>query len=190
MAYTDVEALKAYLGIDGSEDDALLDSLIGRAQAAIETYCGRKFEASASTTKYYDVTGSRTLFLDDDLLTLTTLTNGDDEEIASTEYQLLPLNETPKYAIRLKQGSTYNWESDSEGNTEGVIEVTGTWGWSTAAPNDIIHATVRLAGYFYKQKDAQVFDTEAIPDAGVIMVPKGIPVDVRIILDRYREPSL
>ena len=54
MAYTDVSTLKQYLGITGNTDDALLSSLITRAQAAIDTYTGRTFEASADTTKYFD----------------------------------------------------------------------------------------------------------------------------------------
>jgi hypothetical protein len=44
-----------------------------------------------------------------------------------------------------------------------------------------------LAGYYYRQKDAGVFDTTAIPDMGVIQVPQGIPRDVQLILNPYRK---
>ena len=37
----------------------------------------------------------------------------------------------------------------------------------------------------YRQKDASVFDTTAIPDQGVIVSPQGIPRDVRLMLDPY-----
>ena len=37
----------------------------------------------------------------------------------------------------------------------------------------------------YRQKDAQVFDVTAVPDAGVITVPQGIPADVKRILRSY-----
>jgi len=101
MAYAVASDVKTYLGIEGSGDDALLTSLISRAQKAIETYCGRKFETS-SVTKYYDVPtggdelyidgvrrtghGARTLFLDDDLISINTngLTNGDGSAISSS----------------------------------------------------------------------------------------------------------
>jgi hypothetical protein len=189
MAYTDTATVKQYLGIDSSDHDALIGNIITRTQKAIESYCDRVFEA-ASATRYYDVTGSRTLFLDDDLLTVTTLTNGDDTEIAASDYQLLPLNESPKYAIRLKENSNINWEDDSDGNREGVISVAGTWGWTTAVPADIAHACIRLAAYYFKQREAQVFDVTAIPDQGAIIIPKGIPPDVKMILDHYRKPSL
>src|SRR3990172_2373908 len=141
MAYTDAATLKTYLGASGSGDDTLLTALIARAQQAIETFCGRKFEASIET-RYFDVPkgegdywvdgvkrsgfNARTLYLDGDLISITTLTNGDATTIASTEYKLLPLNLTPKYAIMLKQSSNVIWEDDSDGNTEGVISVAGS----------------------------------------------------------------
>ena len=36
------------------------------------------------------------------------------------------------------------------------------------APDDIKQACVRLTAYLYRQRDSQVFDVTAIPDAGVI----------------------
>jgi hypothetical protein len=44
---------------------------------------------------------------------------------------------------------------------------------------------VRLVAYMYAQKDASIFDVTAYPDAGVLMVPQGMPRDVRETLDRY-----
>jgi hypothetical protein len=65
------------------------------------------------------------------------------------------------------------------------IEVVGKFAYSTSAPNDIVHATERLVGYYYRQKDSQVFDVTAIPDAGVLMIPQGIPADVKLLLKPY-----
>ena len=189
MAYCDAADVKQYLGKDGAEDDTLLESLISRAQKAIEQYTRRQFEA-ATETRYFDQPSGRMLYTDEDLLAVTTLTNGDGTTIASADYQLLPLNESPKYAIRLKQGSNLIWEDDSDGNSEGVITVAGSWGYSTAPPGDIVHACVRLAGYWYKQREAQVFDVTAIPEQGALLIPKGIPPDVKMILDRYVRASL
>lgn len=200
MVYTTNTAVKTYQKITGSGDDDLIDDLIDRAQKAIETYCGRAFEA-ATETRYFDVpsgegevwidgvvrsgVNARTLWLDKDLLTVTTLTNGNDEEIEDTEYDLIPKNYTPKYAIRLKQSTTVAWQGSDDGDTEDVIQVTGTWGYSTEPPDDIVHACIRLASYYYRQREAQVFDTTAIPEAGVITIPQGIPADVKLILDPY-----
>jgi hypothetical protein len=50
--------------------------------------------------------------------------------------------------------------------------------WTQAA--DAVQMTLRLAAYLYHQRDASVFDTTALPDSGVIMIPKGIPADVKL----------
>jgi hypothetical protein len=193
VAYATATQLKTYLGISDSGDDTLLADLLTRAQVAIETYCNRKFE-KATATRYYraDALGpdpgparqagtQAVLLLDEDLLAVTTLTNGDATVIPAAGYWLEPRNSSPKFYIRLK--SDYSWSF----TTDGEISVAGDWGYSTTAPADIVQATLRLAAFFYRQKDAQVFDTVASPELGVITVPKGIPVDIRLLLDPYRK---
>ena len=54
MAYATVAQLRAYLGLDLNSDDPLLESLLGRGQAAIEHYTHRLFEATSDTTKLFD----------------------------------------------------------------------------------------------------------------------------------------
>ena len=51
MAYASLVDLTTYLGIDESTaDDGLLSQLLARAQAAIDTYTRRTFEATADVT--------------------------------------------------------------------------------------------------------------------------------------------
>ena len=192
MAYTDASTLKQYLGITSSTDDALLTSLIARAQSAIDTYTQRTFEASADTTKYFDavrphVNGAllswETLGLD--LCAVTTVTNGDSTTVSSSNYVTEPRNTTPYHGLRLKANSGITWTYDTD--WEGAISITGRWAYSTSAPDDIAHACIRLAAFYYKQKDAGTFDTVAVPEAGVITVPQGMPRDVQIILNPYRK---
>lgn len=185
MAYCSVTELKQYLGITVTTDDVLLQAMISRAQAAIEAHCGRRFEAQTKT-RYYesDAVDGDYLYLDDDLISITTLTNGDSSAttIASTEYWLWPRNDGPPYyAIRLESESDDYWQVD----TDYMISVAGEWGWSETAPEDIKQACLRWASYLYTQKDAPTFDTTVIPEAGVITVPKGIPEDVRLLLEPY-----
>lgn len=191
MAYATLAQVKDYLDINYDTSDVLLTRLLQRAETAIDRYTGRTFEAETET-RYFerhhlDDTGFL-LLVDRDLLTITTLTNGDSSSTAipNTEYWLTDArggrNYGPPYhAIRLKIDSTYSWEFD----TDYFVEVAGTWGYSTTAPNDIAHATIRLVAYYYAQKDAQVFDTTAVPEAGVITVPQGMPRDVERILEPY-----
>lgn len=185
MAYASLTELKSYLGISSIGDDTLLTALLARAQKAVESYCGRVFEQTSETTRYYraDAVQDDVLWLDDDLLSVTTLTNGDAVVISSAGYWLEPRNTTPYYAIRLK--STYYWTFD----TDGEVSVKGRWGYSATAPVDVAHATIRWAAYLYRQRDAQVFDVTAEPSLGMITVPKGIPADVKVLLESYRRLS-
>ena len=183
MSYATAAELKSYLGISENTDDTLLAALLNRATAAIEQYTHRVFSAAVGT-RYYrsDAVDGDTLHLDGDLYSVTTLTNGEGDTI--TEYWLLPRNEGPPYhAIKLKSGSDYSWTF----GTDGEVEVYGEWGFSSDPPDDIVHACVRLAGYYYRQKDAQVFDVTAQPDAGIITIPKGLPADVKMLLTPYRK---
>ena len=185
MAYATVAELKTYLGISGTADDALLSDLLDRATAAIEAYTGRSFSATTETRTYgVEDIDDNALLLDGWLLSVTSVTDGSGDAIPSGGYILLPRNAGRYYAVRLK--SDYDWECTDE---DDEVSIAGTWGWSASPPADIIHACIRLAAYYYRQKDAQTFDVTAFPEAGIITVPRGIPADVRQILDRYREVS-
>lgn len=191
MAYCSVADVKDYLDIESAGDDTLIEDLIEDAQQAIDTRTGRTFEASADATRYFTVgvhTRGRTLFLDEDLCAITSIvTNADDGSggtaLADADYFTLPRNDTPYYAIEIAKSSSEAWEYTDD--PEAGIEVTGRWAYSTEAPNDIRRACIRWASYFYRQKDAQVFDTVAQPDLGIITIPQGIPADVERLLKPY-----
>lgn len=189
MPYTDNTTLKTYLGITGSGDDALLTALIARAQAAIEQHTHRVFEASADTTRYFDAwrdTDGFLLTFDEDICAITSVTNGDGTTVTSGQYVTEPRNRTPYYAIRLRStNGMVDWVENATNGPENAIAVEGKWAYSTTPPADIVHATVRLAAFYYRQKDAQVFDVAAIPGAGVIQLPQGVPADVQNILRPY-----
>jgi hypothetical protein len=57
---------------------------------------------------------------------------------------------------------------------------------SATPPADIVEACLQIAAYAYKKKDSQVFDTTALPEAGVIVIPAGIPASARMIIERYK----
>lgn len=138
--YCTLADYKAYITPAGqvleysTADDAVLEKLIVRASRRIDDLCNRVFYPRIATL-YFDVPDADDLWFGDDLLAVTTLTNGDTNTIASTEYKLLPANEYPKYALKLKQSSSYIWEEDSSGNTEQVISLLGYWGYHTDGPN-------------------------------------------------------
>ena len=189
MAYIEVDDLRAYLGVDQTTDDDLLQEAIEDAQSYIESQTNRVFEETTDT-KYFsrhalDDYNSRVIHLNDDLLTVTTLTNGDssDTVLSSSDYWLLDRNDGPPYhQVMLKVDIDDHWEWD----TDKWVSILGTWGYSERPPKDIVRACVALAAYFYRQKDAQVFDTTAVLESGALVVPQGIPATVTRILERYK----
>jgi hypothetical protein len=190
MAYITPGDLKDYLGIEVSIDDPLLTLVISRAQKAIETHTGRLFECSTDSTRYFEVgldTNGDWLYLDKDLAAITSITNDADgsspDVLSSSDYITSPRNITPYSAIKLLGSSNKSW--DYTDDPENGIEIVGKWAYSTTPPDDIEQACIRWGAYMYRQKDAQLFDVTAIPDAGVIQIPKGIPEDVRLLLEPY-----
>jgi len=179
--YTTWAAVKAYLAIEGVTDDTLGQALVSRACAMIDQFCRRSF-AQWTATRLFDVPSGPTLWLDEDLLSVTTLLNGDGATLASGQYKLLPTNVTPKYGIRLRSGAS--WVGGSTGDDQ-AISLAGSWGYSSTPPDDVVQAAVRLSAWLYKQRDAP-FGTTARPDVGIVEVPAAIPEDVKAILLRYQ----
>lgn len=192
MAYCSLSALTEYLGHSSSDDDALLTGIISRAEAIIDQYTHRTFEATADTTRYFDAdcdVDGPLLYFDEDICSITTVTNGDGSTISGSYYVTEPRNRAPYWGIRLKSSSGLFWEYDSNDDHENAIGVTGKWAWSQTAPADVQHACLRLAAFLYFQKDSQVFDTTATPELGIITVPIGMPKDVKNLLEPYRRRS-
>ena len=186
MAYTTAADVKTLLGISGSGDDTLLGVLVAAAQAAVDAYCNRTFEASTNTIRYFDAIGPHIegakLYLDRDLCAINSVTNGDAAVI--TAYVTLPANDTPYYALKLKTTSGTTWTYSTD--WESAIAISGKWAYSTSAPANIVHATKLLAAFYYRQKDSPLQDVTAI-EAGVVIKPLAFPDAVRGILAGYRK---
>ncbi|MBD3354315.1 MAG: hypothetical protein GF364_22725 [Candidatus Lokiarchaeota archaeon] len=193
MAYVTVVELQRYGGIDSDIHNALLADLIDRAQTRIEQYCGFAFEASADTSRTFDSAEypdgdvwGYTMYFDTWCASITSITNGDSTSITSSSYVTQPRNDTPIYAVKLKASSGYVWEADSNDDTEDAITVTGRWAWSTEAPADIKHATLRLALWYYRQRDNSTDLDRPLLAEGVTLLPSQLPRDVVEILDHYQ----
>lgn len=187
-AYASVTEFKNYARIESTDttDDGVIGDILEAASRLIDTETRRTFYARNETRKY-DVPDDATLYIeDDDLLAITTLTNGDDTTLASTEYILLPANSTPKYGVKIKSSSTYSWEDESDGDSEQVIEILGSWGYSYSPPADIAEACLQIATAFYHRRFGENMASESTLTAGGIMVtPRDIPASARTILLNY-----
>ena len=207
MAYITIQELKDYIRTLTSisaetftaGEDAMWQTLVDEAQAEIEQVTKRKFEASTQTRYYLsnnlryqeraelqytvsDVTGAPVLLLDEDLISITTITNGDQNltVVPSTDYWLLPFNLTPKYGLQLKPTASIGaWES-SNGNR---ISILGSWGFSSTANNDIKRLTKRIAYFFYIKRNQA--DEKVIFSGGMTVSNSEFPADIKNSLALY-----
>ncbi len=187
MAYTTTALLKTYLGATASTDDTLLGTLIDRAQGLIDAYCQRTFEASANTERTFDAARDvlgRTLRLDRDLASVDSITNGDGSTVTAGQYTTEPRNATPYYAIRLLSSAGVAWTYTTD--PEDAITISGKWAYSESPPADIVHCTLRLAAYLYRQRDNAADLDRAVIAGNVTILPAQLPSDIKMTLAPYK----
>jgi hypothetical protein len=186
--YTTLALYKGYAEIDSTDatDDTVIEGLIERASRYIDDKTGRTFYARTET-HYFDYPRSRTLKMDDDLLSVTTLTNGDGTEIANTEYNLLPYNDAPYFAIKLTDVTTTYWQGSSSGSYEKIITVLGTWGYAATAPDEIEQAVNEITKTLYNRRMGKnVGGVATVTAAGVVISPADVSADVKEIINTYK----
>lgn len=189
MAYVTLTEYKAYMesstqGFTAPQtaaEETFVTNLLTSAQQFVEDWTGRRFEA-ATATRYFDArsiayTDPQRLFMDDDLLTVTTLTNGDGVVLSGSSYYLEPYNLTPKHAIRLK--TDYSWSF----STDGRVSVAGTWGYTASASRDVKRITCKLA--WLEQQRRFATGEVTVIDGGTFTYEAAVPKDVAQWLDRH-----
>ena len=140
--YSTLKAVKELLVLDlfDATDDSVLNSLINSVSRFIDDKTRRTFYPRIEARKF-DTPADNELWVDDDLLEVISVTNADAATIAPTEYNLLPANAYPKYAIRLRQSTNEYWKTENDGDSEQVITINAIWafrqqysqrGWVTA----------------------------------------------------------
>lgn len=142
--YVTLQAMRDYIGnLSGITDrDELLTELLDWSARLVEGYKGRRYDVRRETRVYdtpqaastamgaYDyripVGGAPKLRLDDDLLAVIRLTNGDGTTLTTAHYVLRPDNGTPKNRIELRSG--YTW-AEADAGPEQAISLEGWWGY-------------------------------------------------------------
>jgi hypothetical protein len=185
MAYVTLSEFKFYIAemTGGAQtsystsEDALLQTFLNEAQADLETKTGRRFESVTATRRFGDESVyESTLLLDDDLISVTTLTNGDGAVIASTDYVLLPRNRTPKHGIRLINSKAWVTTAD--------IQVAGSWGFSATPTEDVKRIVKRLA-FFFWQKRTNTGENVVIGESA-IQTAAEYPADIKAAILLHR----
>ena len=191
MSITDLEAVRECLGgIQSDDHDAYIQRVIDRAGATIDDQTGRQFVAAAET-RYFDPTDPKVvdgpyLYLDKDLVSVTTLTNGDADILTvTTEYLKLPINDGPPYhVIKLVDSGGISWTYDDD--PEMAIVLVGSWGYAATVPVAISEAGALLAAYYYRARKAGPDQDRTIIANGTVIAPSSVPGLVEEMIAPYR----
>lgn len=132
LDYTTLTSIKRTLEIGASDtsEDEVWRVFIRMASNWFTTECDRQFvpvQATREYDRFGNHIGGRILNLDDDLLEVTAIANGDGTAIASSSYVLRPSNVTPKYRIELLPSVGVQWAYTD--NWQDSISVSGVWGY-------------------------------------------------------------
>jgi hypothetical protein len=197
--YATVEQFKARKRVDSADsaDDGVIQELLDSASGLVNTLCGRWFYA-APMTRYFGPSTSihngwgpwpgiwsgrqgSDLLLDEDLLSVTSITGPDGVVLTAPDYTLLPRNTSPKYAIRL--ASATSWGNGPTGDEE--IAIAGQWGYvdrdlTAPSPAELtaIVVTCQAALDIALMKYAERFGPgqggpAIVTGAGVVITPQG-----------------
>lgn len=189
--YASLDDLREYMsstGDLGTFQDGLLQSCLDWAEGHINAYTRRNFVGTAGTVYYnrysQHLIRSQALYLNEDIVSLIAVQNGDGQAIPLGSTWLEPRNSGPPYRIvRLRSAYVYTWNTDSD------IVLSGTFGFSTIPPDAIKAATLEYAAFLMRSKDIGPLDVAGSPEMGEVKFPKGMPEGVKIKLSPYRSRS-
>lgn len=165
--YVTLAQLRAAVGIDTASDttdDARLRTAAEQASTLVDEYLRQirpgyvGFAASSNThssagsnTRYYDGSGTDTLFIDDADTVATVAVDG--TTIASTSWTTWPYNETPKRAVLYKYpvADVYGLTTSTWPEGYANVAVTAYFG-IPIVPNDVYAVTMALAIILWRRQ--------------------------------------
>jgi len=190
--YTTLTEARTIKGIDAVQtgDDDMLIGFIHQASDFIDTWTTRHFVPYVQTKSFDSsyVSNGYDLYLRDDLLSVTTLTNGDSSVISGAGYNLRPDNVYPKHTVELVSSSAATWLYNYR---ESRVTIAGIWGYhdnyarawlnrstlSASLTDSATSMTVANLPYF-SALDYVMIDSEQIQitdiDAGQATITRGV----------------
>jgi len=188
MAMPTLANLKSYMGVAGSSDDTMLTFAINAGNQWFLSHTGRVFvdpgaDADVEFPVVYPFVRGRKLWLDDqDLYSLTSITNGDGAAIPASAVQKYPIN-APYDVLELLPSVGYSWGDGGNGTP---ITVTGRWCYSTDIPADANTAILMLAQYLYLVSLTGPASISASRAGDFQIDTNKIPTYVLEVAERYR----
>lgn len=177
MAYTTLEAVRDYGEFESDASDGLLSALIDASKSIIDKSTGRKFDANVATDRYFSrYRGMTSLFRGNKLFLDTDLADKAVTITDSPSVIYLPENEPPYHAIIITEGAWAHPE----------VIVNGYWGYSKVAPYAIEQVCIRIVMWLDGLKDPTQATTAIVTPEGQVLLPQGLPVDIKLILGMYQ----
>lgn len=186
MTYPTPAQCKAYMAISGAGEDTAITQILDGIITEIEIITNRTFVSQAATRSFGDEAPTitklgRVLTFHEDLVSVTTLTNGNGTVIAATNYDLVPPSGPPYYQLILRPMATERFSVGADGTR---ITLNGSWGTTAACPKDITLAILELVNLSHKGR----------ADGPAPIIEKGMIIDkshwpdriIRIIDSRTR----
>lgn len=193
--YATLQNVKDWLNSKGlttdATDDAVIETIIGAASRYIDGQINTQFY-TVSETHYFDAPKriDDILFFDDELASITSITNGDGSTIPSTAYVMYPANALPYYGVQMLRNAGTAWLTKN-GSPQQAIAVAGTWGNVAAAPDDIKTACVLIAvGIYRRRKGENTTGKTIITSGGVVVMPDDVPGIAADIINNHRRNAI
>ena len=193
----DVKARAESINAMGTAMDAVLEMCIETASRMVDNYCDRRFYTNGTAeVRTYAADSSHILNIDDlaatpvSVKTSSGLDGNYDQTWATTDFQAEPVNRIGAGVAvpytRLRAVGSYRFPVDAMGRVG--VQVTGTFGYGTAVPTQVTHATVLLALRQLKRYESPT-GVQGSADFGAVYISRKTDPDVAMILDplrRYR----
>lgn len=195
--YTTAALLKAQLPDTtwGAAYDTLLGYLATRASRAVDAATHREpgaYKVSADTTRYFDGSGRRELWIGELAAAPTTVSMtvttplGAYTALASTDYYAWPFNAAAEGRPYLRldldyyNGTYSEWYPWVKG-----VEVVGKFGYSQTAPDLIVQAAEIQAVRWFKRAQQAFSDAGAIAELGQLRYVQKLDPDVALIISDF-----
>lgn len=201
MAIIEASDLRAHLDIPDTKDDTSLTLAASAACRAVQTYCGRSFEITASGSESARVfyPKSHTLTVTDDFSSTTNLVvkidSGDDGTYETTltldtDYFVEPLNGLEDgLTVPYRRLVATSWLFPVWCVRRPAVQVTARWGWS-AVPDDVKLAALIKGARLFKRRQSPEGVLGGFADFGAVRVSNREDPDVMSLLNDYRRSEV
>lgn len=194
--YTTAEAVRQYKSFDeDGTDDARVEALITQASRLFDKLTHRDEGAycvadEAASYRYYDGY-ERAIAHIDEAVSISEVAISEDGETftawAESDYWKLDadglFDRTPYVILQVADGS----EETDFGSGRRSLRVKARWGYSTAVPDDVALAVLRMTTWAYDLASGQAGqNSPLVTEYGIVLAPAALPDDVKATVLEYR----